>query len=81
MSEQTPPYATSPRYLHTLVHSLGFRALSIALLTLLMLIPLFMVMQVVQERQAYHQGVLNEVAATWGQRQTLVGPGTGRALC
>lgn len=74
MSEQTPPYVTSPRYLHTLVHSLGFRALSIALLTLLMLIPLFMVMQVVQERQVYHQGVLNEVAATWGQRQTLVGP-------
>ncbi|QTR49823.1 cell envelope integrity protein CreD [Candidatus Thiothrix anitrata] len=74
MSEQIPPYSSSPRYLYTLFHSLGFRAISIAVLTLLMLIPLFMVMQVVQERQAYHKNVLAEVAATWGQRQTLIGP-------
>lgn len=71
MSELTTPRRS---VLASLVQSTGFRAIIIALFVLLMLIPSFMVSEVVQERQSYHERMLDEVASTWGGKQTLVGP-------
>jgi inner membrane protein len=73
MSEQIPS-PSRRSYLAGLSQSLGFRTVVVALLVLLMLIPLFMVENVVRERNRYHQQVLQDIAATWGGKQTLVGP-------
>ena len=59
-------------YLHTLSES--FRIIIIALLILLMLIPLMMVSDIVNERGARQQTIINDIAATWGQYQVLNGP-------
>jgi inner membrane protein len=53
---------------------LGFRALLVAFLGGLMLIPLFVVENIIQERHDYHAGVLKDLASTWGSPQTLTGP-------
>jgi inner membrane protein len=74
MSEQPPSYTPRRHYFNGIFQSLGFRTAVIAALVLLMLIPLFMVEKVVGERQTYHQQVLQDVAQTWGGKQTLVGP-------
>ena len=60
--------------LHQLKSSLTLHTLVIGLLILLMLIPLLMVDGVIRERSHYQNQVLNEVAGTWGTRQTLTGP-------
>ena len=57
-------FVTSSLTLHTLI---------IGLMILLMLIPLFMVSGVVNERSHYQQQVLQDVAADWGGKQTLTG--------
>lgn len=54
--------------------TLTTRLLIIAGIALGMLIPLFMVQDVVDERsQAYH-GVLADIAGVWGERQLIQGP-------
>ncbi|CAA6806334.1 MAG: Inner membrane protein CreD [uncultured Thiotrichaceae bacterium] len=58
-------FVTSSLTLHTLI---------IGLMILLMLIPLFMVGGVVNERSHYQQQVIQDVAADWGGKQTLTGP-------
>lgn len=73
MSEKIPPSLAS-RFINTLSQSLSVRTLVVFLLGILMMIPLFMVEDVVQERSQYHNNVLKEVAATWGEKQILVGP-------
>lgn len=55
-------------------HSPGLRALTLGLLALLMLIPLWMVSRVVDDRNQHHQQALGDIAATWGNKQALVGP-------
>lgn len=52
----------------------GLRILAIALLGLLMLIPLFMAGKVVEERSAYYNNALRNIANAWGTRQTITGP-------
>lgn len=73
MSEKIPASITS-RYANKLSQSLSIRTLIVVLLGMLMLIPLFMVEDVVQERGHYYRSVLHDVAATWGEKQTLTGP-------
>ncbi len=58
-------FIASPLTRHTLI---------IGLMILLMLIPLFMVGGVVNERSHYRQQVLQDVAANWGGKQTFTGP-------
>lgn len=65
MKERTP-------YLQQLSESL--RIVVIALLVLLMLIPLMMVYNIVNERGARQQTILADIASTWGQYQILNGP-------
>ena len=54
--------------------SLTLRAMLIGLLALLMLVPLGFVSDIVYERSARYQSVLDDIASTWGLQQTLVAP-------
>lgn len=54
--------------------SLTSRVVLIAILALLMLIPLSFVGEIVSERSQRHGEVLNDIATTWGQSQTVAGP-------
>jgi inner membrane protein len=47
---------------------------SIAVLTLLLLIPLAMVRSVLEERLARREAAVNEITSTWGKEQVLTGP-------
>lgn len=57
-----------------LVHSPGFKFFLIGFLILLLLIPLFMVMGLISEREGRSREVAREVAQTWGGQQYLSGP-------
>ncbi len=57
-----------------LKNSLLFRFGIIAVLVLFMSIPLDMVKGIVWERSSLYQGVLKDIAKTWGQEQKLSGP-------
>lgn len=54
--------------------TLTVRMVIIAVIALMMLIPLTMVNNVVDERHGFYQSVLNEFSNLWGQLQTLKGP-------
>jgi inner membrane protein len=54
--------------------SMTMRALLVAILVLLLLIPLSMVQDLVREREARKDDVVREVGATWGESQTITGP-------
>ncbi len=60
--------------LRQLFYSPGFKFFLIGFLILLLLIPLFMVMGLISEREGRSRQVKNEVARTWGARQNLSGP-------
>ncbi len=60
--------------LSRLTQSLSFRSLTIAILTLLMLIPLLFVNDIIQERNSRYHQVLSDISSRWGERQTLTGP-------
>ena len=54
--------------------SLTFRSILIGLLMLLMLIPLFMVEDIVQERGRYYNSVVYDISKGWGQDQSIIAP-------
>ncbi len=58
----------------SIFQSLSFRTLLVGALMLSMLIPLFMVENVVRERNRYYHEVLSDIAKGWGGMQTIVGP-------
>lgn len=60
--------------LRQLFRSPGFKFFLIGFLILLLLIPLFMVMGLISEREGRLREVKNDVARTWGAQQTLSGP-------
>ena len=60
--------------IHNLTQSLSFRAIVISILALALMIPMFMVNDTVHERGNRYKGVLNDIALTWGQQQTVIGP-------
>lgn len=64
-------FATQVRQLFL---SPGFKFFLIGFLILLLLIPLFMVMGLISEREGRSQHVKNDVARTWGANQNLSGP-------
>jgi len=72
----TPSFASlsSTSIRQYLVNSIGFRSALIGVLTLVMLIPLTMVGEVVDERSDRYQSVLDGIAGTWGKPQTLLAP-------
>jgi len=60
--------------LQPLKNSLFLRLLFVGFLILLLLIPLSMISNLIYEREARRQSVVEEVSGTWGGPQTLVGP-------
>ena len=60
--------------LRQMFYSPGFKFFLIGFLILLLLIPLFMVVGLISEREGRSRQVKNEVARTWGGRQNLSGP-------
>ncbi len=60
--------------LKKITQTLSFRSIVIAILTVVMFVPLLMVNNMVNERGHRYQSVLNEIASSWGQPQTIIGP-------
>jgi inner membrane protein len=56
------------------VRSPAFKFFLIAFLILLLIIPLFLVISLISDRESRAHGVLLEVGRTWGPDQTLLGP-------
>ena len=54
--------------------SLGLRLLIIGLLSLILLIPSFMIQEIISERETRRDSVIGEISEKWGQKQTIVGP-------
>lgn len=55
-------------------NALLMRCLTIGVLTLLLLIPLAMISDVVQERRVFRESALNDIAASWTGEQTVAAP-------
>lgn len=55
-------------------NSIGVRLIIIVFITVLLLIPSFMIMVLITERQERRNSVADEVSRNWGARQTVVGP-------
>ncbi len=72
-AEKTAPQ-TKEHARKSIFQSLSFRTLLVGALILFMLIPLFMVENVVRERNRYYHTVLSDIAKGWGGMQTIVGP-------
>ena len=51
-----------------------FKLFLIGFLTLLMLIPIFKIYSLLHERQERRDSAVNEITASWGKEQELVGP-------
>ncbi len=58
-------------YFNGMSESLTLRSIIIGVLALLMLVPLGLVNETVDERGFRYNSVLNDIASTWGQPQTL----------
>jgi inner membrane protein len=83
MSEEHAQYGTHPTPVTGtprtdragwLRRSMTFRAVVVAVLVLLLLIPLAMVQELIRERESRKQEAVDEVSASWGGSQTLTGP-------
>ena len=57
-----------------LFNSVGFKLALIGFLTLLLLIPAFMIMGLIREREQRRDETILEVTSVWGNKQTLCGP-------
>lgn len=58
----------------TLKNSIGARLSIIAFLTLVLLIPSFLIQNLISERKNRRDTAANEISQKWGNEQTLVGP-------
>lgn len=58
----------------TIQGSLSTRLIIIGLIAMLLLIPISMIGNLVDERHALYRQVLDDIAAQWGQPQTISGP-------
>ena len=55
-------------------NSLGLKLALIIFLTLLLLIPASMILNLIREREQRHNETIKEVTSAWGNSQTLIGP-------
>ena len=55
-------------------HNIYVKLAAIIVLTLLLLIPSSMVMELIREREQTQEDAINEVSYKWGSEQTLTGP-------
>ena len=56
------------------INSLGLKLALIGFLTLLLLIPSSMILNLIREREQRRTETINEVTSVWGNAQTLAGP-------
>src|SRR6056297_3537675 len=54
--------------------SLGTRLFIIAFLTLALLIPSFLIQELISERESRRDSVANEISQKWGDKQVIIGP-------
>jgi inner membrane protein len=73
-TEPQPTHATRPSRLSGLRRSLTFRAIVVAVLILLLLIPLGMVRDLIRERAERKFEAESSISADWGGQQTITGP-------
>jgi inner membrane protein len=57
-----------------LKHSVGARMAIVGFLTFLLLIPSFMIMSLISEREARRDAAADEISRNWGAKQVLIGP-------
>lgn len=57
-----------------LKHSIGARLAIIALLSLALLIPSFLIQELISERENRRNSVAEEISQKWGKKQTITGP-------
>lgn len=60
--------------MNNLKNSLGLRLLIIGGLSIILLIPSFMIQEVISERESRRDAVIGEISEKWGQEQTVIGP-------
>ena len=60
--------------MNNLKNSLGLRLLIIGGLSIILLIPSFMIQEIISERESRRDSVIGEISEKWGQEQTIVGP-------
>ena len=59
---------------NSLFNSVGLKLVLIAILSLLLMIPAFMIMNLIREREQRSNETINEVTSLWGNEQTLTAP-------
>lgn len=57
-----------------LKHSIGARLAIIGLLSLILLIPSFLIQDLISERENRRMSVADEISQKWGKKQTITGP-------
>lgn len=62
------------RFVHWLKNSITARMFVVGMLTLILMIPLFMVQDLIRERAARQQEVVGEISDKWGEELTVFGP-------
>ncbi|MEO3432509.1 cell envelope integrity protein CreD [Inquilinus sp. CAU 1745] len=70
MTAETP----RPSRRAALVRSPLFKVVMIGVLTVVMLLPLFMIEDVIHERQGRYRQAVAEIGRSWGDPQTVIGP-------
>lgn len=72
--QNTPPLNLFERFNRWIEESIMIKLFSIGFLVLLLLLPASWIQDLMQEREARAQGVIQEVSSKWSDAQTLSGP-------
>ncbi len=65
---------TQEKVKNSLFNSVGLKLALIAFLSLLLMIPAFMIMDLIREREQRSKETISEVTSLWGNEQTLTAP-------
>ena len=74
MNNSSSEKTNGNRFLHWLKNSISARMFVIGFLTLILLIPLFMVQDLIRERSERQKSVVTEINDKWGEAVTIYGP-------
>ncbi len=72
--ENTPQRPEGNRFIHWIKNSITARMFIIGILSLILLIPLFMVQDLIRERSERQKSVVSEINDKWGDKVTVYGP-------
>lgn len=72
--ERSPQKPESNRFIHWIKNSITARMFIIGILSLILLIPLFMVQELIAERSERQKSVVAEINDKWGDKVTVYGP-------